>query len=176
MSSRCPSPASSPLLHCLAFSLYWARSISDKRTHSPCLTLSKVPEAVWTLRQRDLVLLILKPERERSEAALDLLVTEHCLKEVMPPLPHLKFHPPRYPWWQKACRVSPPHLPAHPHASLHCQRKTKNFKMGEKDYRDFPDGLVAKIPHSPSRGPRFHPWLGDWDPTCHNKDLEQPNK
>ena len=50
------------------------------------MTLSKVPEAVWTLRQRDLVLLILKPERERSEAALDLLVTDHRLKEVMPPV------------------------------------------------------------------------------------------
>ena len=148
MPSRYSSPASSPLLHWLAFSLYWAGSISDKRTHSPCLTLSKVqtviklavvkqPEAVWTLRQRDLALLTLKPERERSGAVLDLLVTEHRLKEVMPlfifrkfvllvivtswfqqhsailshlvsfleshsnarkDLPHLKFHPPWYPW------------------------------------------------------------------------------
>ena len=34
------------------------------------------------------------------------------------------------------------------------------FKNGR--FRDFPDGSVAKTPHSQCRDPEFDPWLGNW--------------
>ena len=36
-------------------------------------------------------------------------------------------------------------------------------------FRDFPGGPVATTSHSPCRGPRFHPWSGNWIPRAATK-------
>ena len=38
---------------------------------------------------------------------------------------------------------------------------------------EFPGATVIRTPHSHCWGPRFNPWLGNWDPTSHGA---QPKK
>ena len=33
--------------------------------------------------------------------------------------------------------------------------------------RAFPGGPLVTTQHSQCRGPGFHPWSGNWDPSCH---------
>ena len=54
------------------------------------------------------------------------------------------------------------------------QANLSAFHASEPNPRDFPGGPVAKTPHSQFRGPRFHPWSGNYIPhattqiSCHS--------
>ena len=84
-------------------------------------------------------------------------------------------------WWRKLTwqcwfSLSNELLKLHQHNSR--RRKAKRVKVSiilsqESTARDHPGGPVVRTPHFPCGGPRFDPWLGNWDPTSHTA---QPKK